>query len=53
MSVVDLNSNKVIGKPVKEWSVWPDKVSGGGDDGMLFEALKYNVSLDILTNMCS
>lgn len=34
VSVVDLQTNKVIGAPVKRWDVWPDDVSGGGDDGM-------------------
>ena len=35
VSVIDLSANKAIGTPVKDWSVWPDDVSGGGDDGML------------------
>ncbi|KAK3215185.1 hypothetical protein GRF29_19g2489040 [Pseudopithomyces chartarum] len=34
VSVIDLKTNKAIGTPVKTWSVWPDNVSGGGDDGM-------------------
>lgn len=33
VSVIDLNTNQAIGAPVKAWSVWPDNVSGGGDDG--------------------
>ncbi|KAF2446743.1 hypothetical protein P171DRAFT_441987 [Karstenula rhodostoma CBS 690.94] len=32
VSVVDLKTNKAVGTPVKVWSVWPDNVSGGGDD---------------------
>ncbi|KAF1978239.1 hypothetical protein BU23DRAFT_525981 [Bimuria novae-zelandiae CBS 107.79] len=32
VSVVDLKTNKAIGLPLKSWSVWPDSVSGGGDD---------------------
>ncbi|PQE31182.1 chitin binding protein [Rutstroemia sp. NJR-2017a WRK4] len=32
VSVVDLATNKVIGAPLKSWSVWPDDVPGGGDD---------------------
>jgi hypothetical protein len=40
VSVVDLGTNKVIGTPLKSWSVWPDAVSGGGDDGKF--TLQYN-----------
>lgn len=33
ISIVDLKRNSVIGVPVKSWDIWPDNVSGGGDDG--------------------
>ncbi|OAG05287.1 uncharacterized protein CC84DRAFT_1218647 [Paraphaeosphaeria sporulosa] len=32
VSVIDLQTNKAVGTPLKTWSVWPDDVSGGGDD---------------------
>lgn len=64
VSVVDLQTNKVIGAPVKRWDVWPDDVSGGGDDGMycaplvscrenVFAFLFYIFWADVLTFLAS
>ncbi|KAJ4355928.1 uncharacterized protein N0V89_003953 [Didymosphaeria variabile] len=41
VSVIDLKANKALDTPVKSWSVWPDDVSGGGDDGKLAPVLSF------------
>lgn len=34
VSVIDLSTNTAIGEPLKSWDLWPDDVTGGGDDSM-------------------
>ncbi|KAJ4297930.1 hypothetical protein N0V90_005829 [Kalmusia sp. IMI 367209] len=42
VSIIDLKANKAVGSPVKSWSVWPDDVSGGGDD------VDFNVTIPMV-----